>query len=300
MGVTTAVEEPAERRAQAGRGRGVGPARGALVERDREQPLAVVRLARPNDQVQVQLAPAVHVAPTNLTARLVERGRQPTLERPAKAHPRVAHRRPVGHLAVELADFGPRLRIVGDRREGQAAVGSRRREPGGQEVLPGVAVGQAAADQPEREAPLLLREHGPEAGVGVGEHDLRLEPAGRELTGGEQRLLPVAVGPDQPFVLGAQAAEVDGSADHQRPLPGGRTDGERFGGEPRRLLQPATGRPRVGERAGRSGGELRRPAGELGGEDSARRPQPGARRIGLPLHLDRQPLRQRERRRRRE
>ncbi len=79
MGETAAIEDPAERRTQAGRGGGIGPPRRALVDSDSEQPLAVVRLARTGDQVEIQIAPAVYVPPANLPAREVEGRRKPIL-----------------------------------------------------------------------------------------------------------------------------------------------------------------------------------------------------------------------------
>lgn len=296
---TAAVEYPAERRGQPGRGCGIGPPRRALVDREGEQPLAVVRLARADDDVQVQLAATVHVASPNLAARMVEGRREPALLRPAETLARVAHRRPIAPLAIELANRGPRFRIVGDRRERQAAVAGHR-EPGGQQVLPGIAIGETPADQPEREMPFFRGEHRPEAGIGVGEHDLRLEPAGRQSPRRQQGRLPFTIRPDQPFVLGAQAAEIGGAAYHQRRLPGGRPRGERFRGEPRRRVQPARARPRIGHGGRRAGGKVRRPARQLRREDPARRAQTGARRIAFARHFDRQPLRQGKRRRIRE
>lgn len=293
--IPAAVEDPPERRGQAGRGRGIGPARRALVDRRGQQRLPVVRFARPGGQLQVERAPAVHVAAPDLPARLFESRAEPRALRAAKAQARVAHRRPIGLLAIDLANLGPRLRIVRNDGKCQPAIRGHR-EPGGEQILPSVEIGEPAADQPERDATLGRREHRPEPGIGMGEHDFRLESAGCQGARGLQGSLPLAVRLDQAVVLGAQTAEIDGAADHQRPLPGGRPFGERLRGEARGRGQPGRASGGIGRRSRRAGGKVGRPARKLRGEHPASRAETSPRRVALARHLDRQPIGQNQRR----
>jgi VanZ family protein len=299
LGEATAVENPTERLGQARRGGGVGPPGGALVNRESEQRFAALRLARAGDQRQVQRAAAVAVAAANLMARLVQGRGEPPRQSAAITNARFAHRLPIPLLAVDLAHRGPNLRIVRDRSERQPAICGHR-EPGGQEILPGVEIREAAADQTERETPLRGRKHRPHPGIGMGEHDLRLESARCERTRGFQGRFPVAIGPDQALVLGAQAGQIGGAADHQRGLPGCRQLPERLRRELGRRGQPARAKGRIFRGGRRTGREIRRPAGKLRREHSARRPQTGPRRVALARCFDPQSLRQNERFGRRE
>ncbi len=288
--IPAAVEDPPERRGQAGR---------ALVDRQGQQRLPVIRFASAGGQLQVELAPAVHVAAPDLPARLFESRAEPRALRPAKAQARIAHRRPIGLLAIDLANLGPRFRIIRNDGERQPAIRGHS-EPGGEQVLPGVEIGEPAADQPERDPTLGRREHRPEPGIGVGEHDLRLESAGCQGARGLQGSLPLAVRLDQAVVLGAQTAEIDGTTDHQRPLPGGRPFGERLRGKAHGRGQPGRALRGIGRRGRRTRGKVGRPARKLRGEYPASRAETSPCRVALARHLDRQPIGQNQRRRGRE